>query len=354
MKLSFIGDIALNDAYVRAKENQEDLFSSIGEYLKQSDEVIANIECTCESNQGENELKKPRIKTSLNALNYIKDIGVTIGLLANNHIYDNFDDGFFKTKQFLENNNIQTTGAGIHQEEYAKPIFIEKNGIKVCILNYVHKNTNPKPYEGSKVILNYFSLEKIIAEIKQYKAVSNHVIIVPHWGGDYECGSYPNPIQTTQAQQFIDAGASAVIGHHSHTLQPYEYYKEKPIFHSLGNFCFANIEQFGHEVSNKLGKESVIVELDISTDGLKTSFTPIVNRNLNITIDKTGKVNRRLKRRNKQYQKLRANSKLFKLYGYKHRFFDTFYFFFFGNKRYFFDRLKYINFTRIKYFLLRK
>ena len=36
----------------------------------------------------------------------------------------------------------------------------------------------------------------------------------------------------------IDAGADAVIGMHSHCLQPVEYYNGKPIFYSLGNFIF--------------------------------------------------------------------------------------------------------------------
>ena len=37
---------------------------------------------------------------------------------------------------------------------------------------------------------------------------------------------------------FIDAGADAVIGMHSHCLQPIEIYNGKPVFYSLGNFIF--------------------------------------------------------------------------------------------------------------------
>jgi poly-gamma-glutamate synthesis protein (capsule biosynthesis protein) len=35
----------------------------------------------------------------------------------------------------------------------------------------------------------------------------------------------------------IDAGADAVIGHHTHVISGYETYRGKPIFYSLGNFC---------------------------------------------------------------------------------------------------------------------
>ena len=40
------------------------------------------------------------------------------------------------------------------------------------------------------------------------------------------------------AKQYIDAGADLVIGSHPHVLQGISYYKEKPIFYSLGNFIF--------------------------------------------------------------------------------------------------------------------
>ena len=41
------------------------------------------------------------------------------------------------------------------------------------------------------------------------------------------------------AHRFIDAGADAYIGHGPHMLRPFEVYKGKPIFYSLGNFIFA-------------------------------------------------------------------------------------------------------------------
>ena len=38
----------------------------------------------------------------------------------------------------------------------------------------------------------------------------------------------------------IDAGASAIFGHHPHVVQGVEFYDEVPIFYSLGNFIFSN------------------------------------------------------------------------------------------------------------------
>jgi hypothetical protein len=48
-----------------------------------------------------------------------------------------------------------------------------------------------------------------------------------------------------QFRFMIDAGADAVIAHHTHTISGFETYKNRPIFYGLGNFCFdyENIER---------------------------------------------------------------------------------------------------------------
>ena len=40
-------------------------------------------------------------------------------------------------------------------------------------------------------------------------------------------------------EEFCDAGADLVVGHHSHRINPIEYYNGKYICYSLGNFSFA-------------------------------------------------------------------------------------------------------------------
>jgi poly-gamma-glutamate synthesis protein (capsule biosynthesis protein) len=55
--------------------------------------------------------------------------------------------------------------------------------------------------------------------------------------GDRNCEDMAGFI-TTSARRFIDAGADVVLGHGPHLLRPMEMYHGKPIFYSLGNFCF--------------------------------------------------------------------------------------------------------------------
>jgi hypothetical protein len=43
---------------------------------------------------------------------------------------------------------------------------------------------------------------------------------------------------------YLDAGADVILGNHPHVLQGIEFYKGRPIVHSLGNFIFDIVEPF--------------------------------------------------------------------------------------------------------------
>jgi len=249
MKIAFLGDISLSDEYTHLYRKGAKPFDKIGAYLKSFDYVIGNLECLAKGEKGENELKKPRLKTTLETLNYLTDIGVNVVGLAHNHAYDNLKDGFEKTIAFLDSKNIQYLGASVNASQAKQPLILEKGGISVCLLNYVSKDTNPNLPEDAEVYLNYLEKEKVEADIKLYKQKYHYVVLFLHWGGNMEGAKFPDWHQPKEAKDFIDAGADLIVGNHSHTIQPYEMYKGKYIFYSLGNFCFSHYIYF---VSKKL------------------------------------------------------------------------------------------------------
>ncbi|KKT77206.1 MAG: hypothetical protein UW70_C0001G0004 [Candidatus Peregrinibacteria bacterium GW2011_GWA2_44_7] len=70
--------------------------------------------------------------------------------------------------------------------------------------------------------------------------------------------------QIKMAHAFIDAGADIILGHHSHVIGTSEWYKERPIYYSLGNFVFD--QYFQKEVMEGLG---LAIELTKSSDPAK-------------------------------------------------------------------------------------
>jgi poly-gamma-glutamate synthesis protein (capsule biosynthesis protein) len=60
-----------------------------------------------------------------------------------------------------------------------------------------------------------------------------------HWGVEYAPAPRPEDVET--AHKMLEAGASVIVGHHPHVLQPVETYRTADgrnavIFYSLGNF----------------------------------------------------------------------------------------------------------------------
>ena len=78
----------------------------------------------------------------------------------------------------------------------------------------------------------------LLEEIRKQKQENDYVFVMVHWG--IERDERPQEYQRTLGKQYIDAGADLVIGSHPHVLQGVEYYKEKAIVYSLGNFIFGS------------------------------------------------------------------------------------------------------------------
>jgi poly-gamma-glutamate synthesis protein (capsule biosynthesis protein) len=84
---------------------------------------------------------------------------------------------------------------------------------------------------------NPIDYPRTLLQIQEAKMLgSDFVVVIIH--GGHEHYSLPSPRIKAQFRFMIDAGADAVIGHHSHVISGYEVYRNKPIFYSLGNFCF--------------------------------------------------------------------------------------------------------------------
>jgi poly-gamma-glutamate synthesis protein (capsule biosynthesis protein) len=82
------------------------------------------------------------------------------------------------------------------------------------------------------------TLEAMAADIEALRPRVDILIVALHKGLGHTpatVGMYERQIAKTA----IDAGADVVVGHHAHILQGMEIYRNRPIFHGLGNFAIA-------------------------------------------------------------------------------------------------------------------
>lgn len=170
----------------------------------------------------------------------IKDMGFDVVSLANNHVWDLGKEGLRNTINVLNTNGIKYCGAGMDLREASCPAVLEKDGLTVAIFAYCMFNS---PWLGyvelageDKAGVNALIIDKVIADIKDAKKRYNYVIVMPHWGREYQYEPLPECI--AMAKQMIKAGADAVLGSHTHQIQPLVFHKGKPICYCMGNFMF--------------------------------------------------------------------------------------------------------------------
>ncbi|MEV1128973.1 CapA family protein [Agromyces sp. NPDC049794] len=196
------------------------------------------------------------------ALAAVRSAGFDVLTMAGNHVADFGSAGVLDTRRHAEAAGLVVAGAGANLDEASRPAIVERGGRTVAVFSY--NCVGPREtWAGSmkaggawvRVITHYepqganpggppevytfaerTSLDRMRADIGRAVADGHVVVVALHKGlvhvparlADYE-------FEVSRAA--IDAGASAVIGHHAHLMRGVELYRGAPIFHGLGNFA---------------------------------------------------------------------------------------------------------------------
>lgn len=169
----------------------------------------------------------------------LKKSGFDILSTANNHTLDRGAIGVSKTIDILEKNHLLHTGTTINAASSPYSLS-ESSGIKIAWIACT-EHTNGIKDKAQQVLHCYQKDQQtlILSTIQSLKNQVDAIIVVPHWGAEYQ--TTPQAMQTQFAQQVLNAGATAVIGSHPHVLQPVKKYttpdgRDTLISYSLGNF----------------------------------------------------------------------------------------------------------------------
>lgn len=180
--------------------------------------------------------KKYFLKVPLWSPKIIKDLGIKVATLGNNHSLDLGEQGLFDTEARLGALGIDLIGAGANLAQAMRPSVLRINGATVCLTS-LNRTLPPEFWaKENKAGTAYISFSATVRHIKKLKAQCDLVIPIFHWGAEGQ--KEPKKYQRDLARKVIKAGAATVIGHHPHVIQTAEFYMGKPIFYSLGNFVF--------------------------------------------------------------------------------------------------------------------
>ncbi len=241
-KLVFTGDVEISE-YVQSNYSAKGVdgvcTKEIQSLLKDASFTMVNNEF-CYSTRGEKAPDKQyTFRVDPAYVSLLNDLGVDIAGLANNHVLDYGKDALTDTFTTLTDAGIDYTGAGNSLEESKKLIVkTDAKGRTYGFLAASHvipvgswNVVNSQPGEFC-----FYDETDLLKAIEEADSQVDYLFVMVHWGVEHttELTDY----QPNDAHKFIDAGADAVIGMHSHCLQPVEMYNGKPIFYSLGNFIF--------------------------------------------------------------------------------------------------------------------
>jgi len=227
------------------------LFAEVAGAFRQADFGFVNLETPVAPRHSQG--SKPfQFEAPVALLQSLGFNGVKIVSFANNHVFDQGYAGFAETLEHLREQGLLFVGAGDTAEAAWKPLILEKNGIKVGWLGmtrWLNGGRNPakesephvafSPYPGESLGAPGADESAVLEAVKAARAQCDLLVVSIHWSNEY--AEAPRPEDVELAHKMLEAGASVVVGHHPHVLQPLETYltqdqRNTVIFYSLGNF----------------------------------------------------------------------------------------------------------------------
>ncbi|HVF06103.1 MAG TPA: CapA family protein [Frankiaceae bacterium] len=234
----FGGDVDL-DRRVRqviAAQGVDAPWRGIAPTLRAADLAFLNLECAI-TTRGRPENKSYTFRGDPSALRGAVNAGVDVFSLANNHTLDYGLDGFADTLEHVRVAGIKTTGAGRNLPEAMRPAVFPVNGRKVAFLGMSAIIPAPKWVAGPDRP-GMLSDDDALVElaVREARRVADIVIPYFHWGIEYTYS--PSAAQRRAARTAIRAGATMVVGGHTHVLQPIEVVDGRLVAWSMSNLVF--------------------------------------------------------------------------------------------------------------------
>ena len=242
--LLFAGDVYLSNhvlnAYEKAGGIQGVLDDGIRAEIEAADIFMVNQEFPFTDRGTAAEDKQFTFRLPPERVGMFTEMGIDIVTLANNHILDFGPEGITDSIAALDGAGILHVGAGENLEQAKKLEIIETCGRRIGFLGVsrVYMAASWAAGASHPGVFSTYDPTMALEAIREAREQVDYLVVYVHWGVERE--TEPLEYQRTMGRQYIDAGADLVIGSHPHVLQPVEYYNDKPIAYSLGNFVFGS------------------------------------------------------------------------------------------------------------------
>jgi poly-gamma-glutamate synthesis protein (capsule biosynthesis protein) len=236
--LAFAGDVHFAGRVAQLLRDPATAFGHIAAVLKSADFTAVNLE-TAVTSGGRPQPKTYHFATTPVAFAALRDAGVDLVTVANNHILDYGQTGLANTLAAARTEHFPYVGAGVNAAAAWAPYVTTINGTKIAIVGVSQVAelasswvaTASRPGEA-----NAINLGRTLAAVRAAKRRARIVIVFMHWGA--EGTACPDQNQLSLAPKLAAAGASIIIGAHAHMLQGSGWLGHTFVAYGMGNFLW--------------------------------------------------------------------------------------------------------------------
>jgi poly-gamma-glutamate synthesis protein (capsule biosynthesis protein) len=236
--LAFGGDVHFMGRTARLLRDPATAFGPIASVLRAADFTAVNLE-TAVTSRGTPQPKRYHFRTVPAAFTALRDGGVDLVTMANNHVLDYGQVGLADTLAAAKAARFPYVGIGKDAAAAWAPYVTTIKGTKIAIIGVsrVHQlasswvATPSRPGEA-----NAIDLRRTLGAVRYARRLAPVVIVFMHWG--YEGDPCPSAEQQSLAQQLSAAGATIIIGAHAHVLQGSGWLAHTFVAYGMGNFMW--------------------------------------------------------------------------------------------------------------------
>ena len=211
-------------------------FALIRELLHGHDLTFGNLECVLSDSSAEEAVSKTyRIRADTKYAAALKESGLDVVSVANNHAMDFGAQGFNSTLDTTRKLGLIPVGMRVQEHNAQAPVIVLVGELKVGFLAYnQHGDEYKHPQWRPSAAL--YDMKQMLNDIKKARPQVDVLVVSVHGGP--ELSHQEAQWQHDDSRTVIDAGADLWIGHHPHVAQPFLEYKHGLIAYSLGDFLF--------------------------------------------------------------------------------------------------------------------
>jgi poly-gamma-glutamate synthesis protein (capsule biosynthesis protein) len=220
------------------RDPARDFFAALRPWMASADLRFANLEGPL-SDQGGETVKpgQPLVFTGPpGGAEALARAGFSIVSTANNHAWDYGQPALLSTIALLDGAGVRHVGTGADRATSRRAEVVDVGGFRVAFLAYTDIwNDGLLARHPADAFVARAEEEEVGAAVRALResGAADAVLVSYHGGNEYV--DVPRGRTQTILRAAIDAGATAVLGHHPHVVQGVEWYRGRPILYSLGN-----------------------------------------------------------------------------------------------------------------------